>query len=171
MIRKLAFIFLFIILGAIGYLGYSIFTELQEKQAVQERIVHLPAFSAVSLEGQTVQSEDIAASRPIILTYFNTGCNFCRAEITSMRKHQKLQKVVNIYLVSDEPSNILRKFASEFQLDSLNTIQVLQDPSEKVKELFGVKGVPSTFVYDQKGKLVKNFQGETRAEVLYKLIR
>ena len=171
MIRKLAFVFLFIILGAIGYLGYSIFTELQEKQAVQERIAHFPEFSTVNLKGETVQSKSIASNRPLILTYFNTGCDFCRAEITSMRKHQKLQEEANIYLVSDEPSKILQDFSSEFQLDILQTVRVLQDTSRKVKELFGVKGVPSTFVYDEKGKLLKNFQGETKAQVLYDLIK
>lgn len=169
--RKLAFIFLFIVLGAIGYLGFSIYDELQQKQAVKKRIAELPKFSAVNLEGETIQSHKLTGRTPLILTYFNTGCDFCRAEITSMRKHQGLQEKTDIYLVSDESSKVLRKFVSEFQLDSLQTIQVLQDTSRKVKELFGVKGVPSTFIYDRDGKLLKNFQGETKAEVLYELVQ
>lgn len=171
MIRKLAFIFLFIVLGTIGLLGYSIFTELKEKQAVSERIAMLPAFSAINFEDETVQSESIASARPVILTYFNTGCDFCQAEISSIRKHKKLHQKADIYLISDESKAGLKQFAKDFKLDSLQAIQVLHDSNKQVKELFGITGVPTSFVYNNENKLVKSFKGETKAEVLYELVK
>lgn len=167
----MALIFLFLVLAAIGYLGFSIFDQLQEKQAVKERIATLPEFSVVGLDGKTVQSNKAALQVPLILTYFSTHCEFCRAEISSMKQHQALQEETNIFLVSDEPSGMLKKFASEFELDSLQSIQVFQDHSKQVKELFGVKGVPSTFVYGRNGNLLQDFQGETKAELLFSTIQ
>jgi peroxiredoxin len=143
---------------------------LQEKQAVKERIAEVPAFTAIGLDGRAIQSDGIIREAPFILTYFNTGCEFCRAEIRSIKSHKSLQERTMIYLISDEPARVLKQFSNEFELDSLQNIQILQDSSRQVKELFGVKGVPNTFVYDEDRKLLKNFKGETKAELLYELI-
>lgn len=171
MIRKLAFIFLFIVLGCIGYLGFSIYENLQAKQAIEKRIATLPEFSLLNLSGETLYPGAKERQIPLILTYFNTGCEFCQAEIRSMQKHQQLQEQVTIYLVSGESLPVLKQFSKEFQLDSLRGIQILHDSEKRIKELFGVKGVPNTFVYGKDGRLLKNFQGETKAEVLYELVR
>jgi peroxiredoxin len=169
--RKLAFIFLLFVVGAIGYLGFSIYDQLQEKQAVKERIAQLPEFSTVDLDGRAIQNDGIIREAPLILTYFNTGCEYCRAEIRSIQNHKSLQERAMIYLISDEPAKVLKQFSSEFELDSLQKIKVLQDSTAEVKELFGVKGVPNTFVYNRDGKLLKSFEGETKAEILYKLVK
>lgn len=169
--RKLAFIFLLLILGAIGYLGFSIYEDLKERQAIEERIAVLPDFSVTGLDGQKVESSNVTGQSPFILTYFNTECQFCRSEIRSMKDHKLLQKNAVIYLVSDESPEILKQFNKEFELDSLQNIKVLQDSARHIKDLFGVRGVPSTFVYGRDAKLLNYYQGETRAEVLYDLIR
>lgn len=171
MIRKLAFIFLLIVLGAIGYLGFSIYDNLQEKQVIEKRIATLPEFSLLNLEGETVHPSVAGVQKPLIITYFNTGCEFCQAEIRSIKKHEELLKEVAIYLISDELLPVLEQFAKKIKLDSLSSIQILHDREKRVKELYGVKGVPNTFVYGENGDLLKNFQGETKAEVLYELIK
>ncbi len=171
MIRKLAFVLLILVLGAIGFLGFSIYGQLQEKQAVKERIATLPEFSVVGLDGETVRSNDAAGQSPLVLTYFNTGCKFCKAEIRSMQQHKNLREISNIYLVSDEQPVVLKRFAKDFKLDSLKTVRVLYDSSKQVKKLFGIRGVPTTFVYNEDDKLLKSFKGETKAELVYELVK
>jgi len=160
---------MFIVFGAIGYLGFSIYTQLREKQEIEKRIAILPEFSAADLEGNIVNTEGIKNSS-LVFTYFNTGCEFCKAGIRSMKEHELLQQSAFIWLVSDEPKNVLKEFAKAFELDSLQSMMVLHDSTREIKELFAVKGVPNIFVY-QSGKLLKNFKGETKAEVLYELIK
>ncbi|WP_138432188.1 peroxiredoxin family protein [Fodinibius saliphilus] len=169
--RKIALAFLLLVMGAIGYLGFSIYEELEQKQRVKERISQLPSFSLATLGGKTIHSEKNSGQIPVIITYFNTECEYCRAEINSMKGHQALQEKAHIYLVSNEPLEKLEAFSSSFGLDSLSAIQILRDTQGEVKELFGVKGVPNTFVYDEDRKLLKNFKGETKAEVLYGSVR
>ena len=172
MIRKLAFILLAIVLAAIGFLGYSIYDRLEEEQAITERIASLPEFSAVTLDGEMIQMPGAAKGSPLILTYINTDCKFCRAEIQSIRRHKDLQEKSTIYLVSDEPTSVLKHFAEDAELDSLRNILVLQDSDQQIKRIFGIVGVPSTFVYGIDGTLLQSFKGETKAEVLYdELIR
>jgi|GEM_PF-1029541 len=170
MIRKLAFLLLLIVLGCVGYLVFSIYENLQEKQAIEKRIATLPEFSLSNLDGEQVQAGNEARQTPLIITYFNTGCEFCKAEIRSMQQHQQLQEQVAIYLISDESLSMLEQFSEEFQLGLLQSIQILHDREKQIKELFGVRGVPNTFVYGKNDSLLKNFQGETKAEVLYKLV-
>lgn len=172
MIRKLAFILLVIVLAAIGFLGYSIYDRLKEKQAIAERIASLPEFSAVTLNGEMIQTPGAARGAPLILTYFNTSCEFCRAEIQSIQRHKGLREKSTVYLVSDESTSVLKHFAEDAELDSLRNILVLQDSDQQVKRIFGIAGVPSTFVYGVDGTLLQSFKGETKAEVLYdELIR
>lgn len=168
--RKIVFIILLVVLAMISYLGFSIYEQLQEKQAVEERIAALPQFLVADLNGNEFSSENVKRAS-LILTYFNTGCEFCKAEIRGMKEHELLQQSTSIWLVSDEPKNILKEFAATFELDSLQSIQVLRDKNQEVRKMFGVKGVPNTFVYSENGKLLKSFKGETKAEVLYKLIK
>lgn len=170
MIRKLAFILLLIALGLIGYFGFSIYEDLQRKQAIEKRIATLPEFTMETLEGE-IKRVDGSLSKPLILTYFDTDCHFCQAEIRSMRGHAPLQKQAVVYLVSDEHIDSLRAFAHAFELDSLQSITVFHDVNGKVRKLFGVPGVPNTFVYNTTGKLLANFKGETKAEIMYQLVK
>lgn len=169
--RKFAFTLLLVVLAAIGFLGYSIYDRLEEKQAVEKRIATLPEFELVTLEGQSVNSNETAAQKFLVLTYFNTGCEFCQAEIRSMQQYRDLQEKSNIYLISDESPNVLKQFVKEFELDSVQNMEVYWDSSRAVKGIFGITGVPSTFIYDADGRLVKSFKGETKAEVLYALVK
>ncbi len=170
MIRKLAFIFLLIVLGLIGYLGFSIYEDLQKQQAIEKRISELPEFIITALDGE-VKTVNGSLTKPLILTYFDTDCSYCKAEIRSIREHEQLKKQAMIYLVSNEPMDILRQFTRAFKLDSLKSITIFHDDRGRVKKLFGVTAVPNTFVYNTKGELVKNYKGETKAEALYQLVK
>lgn len=155
--RKLAFTFLMVVLFAIGFLGFFIYGALQQEQLIQERISKLPSFSLATIGGQIVSSQQNSVRIPIIITYFNTECEYCRAEIKSVKGHQALLENAKIYLVSNEPLERLKLFSTSFGLDSLASIQVLRDSRGEIKGLFGVKGVPNTFVYDEKRHLLKKY--------------
>jgi len=170
MMRKLAFVFLFLVVGAICYLGISISKKLQTKQAIQKRIKELPAFSLSNIDGNIFHSIGKKGTRPLIFIYFKTGCHFCQDEIQSIRMHQALQRHSIICLISDQPGDTLKQFTDDFKLDSLKNVQILCDKDGRIKHLFGVHGVPSTFLYATDGHLIKSFKGETDAEVLYQLV-
>src|SRR5699024_6478563 len=118
-----------------------------------------------------VNSSEITKKSAVIITYFSTECPFCRAEIKSMINHELLLDNANIYLISGESIKALNQFAKTFSLDSLQAIQILHDSKSRAKKLFGVNGVPHTFVYGKQGKLLKQFEGETTANLLFGLIK
>jgi peroxiredoxin len=171
MIRKLVFLLIIVVLGFIGYLGDSIYNNWQTRKAVEKRIASLPAFSASCLNGEMKTVGQVPLNRPIVITYFQTWCPFCQDEIQSMANNKKLQKQAAIYLISDQPMDSLVRFRRSFKLDSLQNIHVWRDRNHKVRKLFGIRGIPSTFVYGTDGRLLESYEGETKADVFYQLLK
>ena len=52
--------------------------------------------------------------------------------------------------ISDEESATVQKFLAEQKY----TYPILLDPGRKVTQLFGVEGIPNSFLYGRDGKLV-----------------
>ena len=55
-----------------------------------------------------------------------------------------------ILAISDEEASKVEPFIAEKKY----TYPILLDPGRKVAEAFAVQGIPKTFVFDRKGKLV-----------------
>jgi peroxiredoxin len=55
-----------------------------------------------------------------------------------------------ILAISDEEAGKVEPFIAGRNV----TYPILLDPGRKVNELFGVQGIPKSFVYDRDGKLV-----------------
>jgi peroxiredoxin len=54
-----------------------------------------------------------------------------------------------ILAISDEEMDKVRPFIAEHKV----SYPILLDRSRKVNQLFGIEGIPKTFVYDREGKL------------------
>ncbi|MDX1639402.1 MAG: redoxin domain-containing protein [Balneolaceae bacterium] len=169
--KKLAQIFLILVLVAIGVLGYSISKQLDLEEVIEQRITSLPEFELQTMEGEIWNSNVVADSLALIVNFFNTECPFCNAEIRSIVNHHQLGNVTNVILISDQSLEVLRRFRNNYQLENVTGIRIMRDSTGSVKELFGVKGVPTTFVYSIEKDLISSIKGEIKAEVLYKLVR
>lgn len=166
--RIFAYLVIAGVLGIIGLMGFTIYQKLLKAEEVLARIVELPELEAVELNENS--SNKSISSEPTIISYINTNCRFCLAEIESIRQHPDLLKEARILLISDEPKRRLELFANSFGLDTLS-IELAWDSSGTMKSLYGIKGVPSTFVYGRDQVLIEQFKGETNAEMLYELVK
>jgi peroxiredoxin len=166
--RFLVYIVVAGVLGIVGLMGVTIYQKLLEAEEVLARIGELPELEAVALNKHS--SNQSLSGKPTIISYINTNCRFCLAEIESIRQHPNLLTDARIVLISDEPKRRLELFASSFGLDTLS-IEMFWDSSGTVKSLYGIKGVPSTFVYSGDQQLLEQFYGETNADILYEFLR
>lgn len=165
--KAIAYIMVVIVLSFIGILGFAMYNKMLEAEVVRERIAKLP-YETITAVSQNLA--DSLLSRPVIINYFNTECRFCQAEIRSMQEHVELQTEAKLILVSDEPPNILDSFINRFEIDT-TILHVEWDSDGLIREYFGVRAVPATFVYGTDSLLVNSFKGETKAELLYELIQ
>lgn len=73
-------------------------------------------------------------------------------------------------LVSDEPKRRLQLYAHSIDLDTA-MVEVVWGSAGVIKNLYAVESVPVTFVYGKDSLLIETFKGETKADLLYELIK
>jgi hypothetical protein len=88
----------------------------------------------------------------------------------SIQQHANLLNETKILFISDEPKRRIQLFSKSFGLDTTRA-EVAWDSAGLAKRLFEVEQVPVTFVYSADRSFIKSFKGETKAEVLYDVIK
>jgi len=165
--KTIAYIMVATVLTIIGLLGYSIYQGLEEDKVIRERISVLPELDVRYLNSQVELSK---TPKPIIISYFNSNCRYCKAEITNMQAHPFLKDEAKIILISDEPPPVLENFVEELSIDTTRFL-IAWDQKAKTKELLGVKSVPVNFIYTADSSLTDIKKGEVKAELLYDMIK
>jgi peroxiredoxin len=130
----------------------------------------LPNFKFYTL-GQTLFDKTlITPNTPVVIIYFNTDCDHCHEEAKLIITHIKQFKNAPIIMVS--PNNIadIKSFAKENGLKKYPQIIVLQDKNYQSINYFGNAPFPSTYIYNQKHKLVKEYHGEVKIEAITKYL-
>ena len=92
-----------------------------------------------------------------IINYWATWCGPCIKEMPEIENAQKkLSQIYNFVLVSDENMEKILDFTTSREFD-LNFFK-----SKKSNEIVGVYSLPTSFVYDEKGKKIKTIVGVTK---------
>jgi thiol-disulfide isomerase/thioredoxin len=118
---------------------------------------------------------DVAQGKPAVIHFFASWCTACRDEFPRLRETLLGLRArgVSVALVAvDRPEDREKAEAMlrEFGLDALPALLLDAPDPEPVAQAVGQPSwdgtLPSTFVFDAKGKLVHGFVGATRvAEV------
>ena len=123
----------------------------------------LIAILALSL-GPTAHSSltslDLARYRGqvVVVDFWASWCKPCRQSIpwlNGLRERYGSQGLTIIGVNLDAEHGDAEKFLREVPI----AFDVLYDPQGKLAEQFGVQGMPSTFVFDRDGKLVRTLLG------------
>ena len=88
----------------------------------------------------------------VLVNFWATWCPPCRKEMPDMDalyKRFKSQDFV-VLAISDEDAPKVKGFIDARPV----SYPVLLDPGRKVNDLFGVEGIPKSFVFDRNGKMV-----------------
>ena len=158
MIRTLIFFVLMIALGCS--------TSKKEEQSS----VDLSKVKLTDLNGQPVSLSD-AEGKVVFLNFWATWCRPCLEEMPSiMRFREQLSgKDIVFYFASDEESERIEGFLENREFEG-NFVRV-ENP-----EALGIQALPTTFIYDQTGKLVyseigyKNWDEPTAQELVTKYL-
>lgn len=128
----------------------------------------LPSFTATDLDGNLFSNSDLKNNRPIVLTYFNSGCDFCQQEAKNIRENIRLLNDVLLLLVSSEPPDAISNFAQQNDLIQCDNVVFLHDVNSKVASLFGVSTIPTTLIYNKDLQLMKIHKGPIKAPLILK---
>src|SRR4030042_2789397 len=110
-----------------------------------------PDFSLKDLNGKKVELKKIRG-KIVFLNFWATWCSPCKEEMPSMEVLHQQFKEKNFVLITVSvdygSQNIVKEFINKHQY----TFSVLLDPDGETLGLFEVKGIPTTYLIDKKGR-------------------
>ncbi len=126
----------------------------------------LPKFSLSDvMSGKKVKS-DAFKGKVLLITFFATWCPPCRQEVPSLIKLQKKYKLKNFsvlgFSVDEAGPGVVKKMIEK---DKIN-YPVVMVGNTTLQDFGGVAGLPTTFLFDKKGKFIKRYMGYTSYQKL-----
>jgi len=150
----------------------SPFTEMEIARVKGEP--EAPDFSLQTPEGWTVTLSAFRG-QVVLLNFWATWCPPCREEMPSIQRlHRKLadQGLVVLAVDVDESHRLVAKFMKDFGL----SFPALLDAGSEVSSRYGVRGLPTTWLVDRRGRLVggavgpRNWAGPAAQAVIRPLL-
>lgn len=122
----------------------------------------LPDLTITKLDNSQVRVKDLQGRN--ILVLFQPDCDHCQRETKEIRAHLAAFKDYTLYFVSNYPADQLRKFAQDYQLAFEPNVVFATATLEGILNTLGPQPSPSVYIYDEQGRLVNKFLGETKIE-------
>ncbi|WBX76112.1 TlpA disulfide reductase family protein [Tenacibaculum ovolyticum] len=160
---------LFIFLGLSSYIILAINNKKTSKIKIAERIGIMPDFKLNALGGGLIDKDFLEGKKALII-FYSIDCDFCEAEAVQLKNNITFLKDVNVIMISSNEKKDIEKFKKDFQLDT-SGFYFCQDKEEVLMKKFGIQGNPITFIYDDKGILLKRINGSTHFKNIKKYLK
>jgi peroxiredoxin len=129
-----------------------------------------PAFALPDLEGNTVRNTDFQG-KVVLLNFWATWCPPCRDEVPDFVRLQSKYRDQGLAIVGlsldQGGARDVRPFVDEYDVN----YTMLLAGEKTADEYGGILGVPTTFVLDRNGTIVKRFVGRVSSEAFEEAIR
>jgi thiol-disulfide isomerase/thioredoxin/outer membrane lipoprotein-sorting protein len=114
-----------------------------------------PDFELKTLEGDRVHLSELRG-HPVLLSFWASWCGPCRRELPGVAKvSEDFKDKLLVFGVNDEGKGVARQYLAKANLP----IATLDDSGLKVHRLYRVRAIPSVFLIDGDGKVVRFFRG------------
>ncbi|HJL75314.1 MAG TPA: TlpA disulfide reductase family protein [Candidatus Marinimicrobia bacterium] len=138
--------------------------------------VSAPEFTLATTSGDLIKMSDMKG-KVVLLTFWGTWCGPCRAEIPEFKNlHNKYNKdgleIVGITLTSGPPQRI-QSFADQWKIEYLLLTDISANETQIALRDYGnatnspITGIPTTFLIDRNGYIVKRYLGPRSEKIFY----
>jgi len=128
-----------------------------------------PSFACTLNTGQEVSLRDFRG-KTLVLNFWATWCPPCRQEIPELNSfysnHQ--DEIAFLSVEVQEPRQEVEAFIKENKI--LYPVIIDSEQKKPLSELYQISVIPTTFIIDPQGKIIKKITGATSAETLEKLV-
>jgi thiol-disulfide isomerase/thioredoxin len=118
--------------------------------------VQLPSFSIKDINGNIVNMQNLKGKK-LFVNLWASWCPPCKREMPSIEKlYQTVDsnKVRFVLISFDDQFDLAKKYVTSKKLKL-----PIYYPTENPPALFNVQGIPATFIFDEKGELIKQIEG------------
>jgi len=152
------------VIVGVGLLALLAFAFLSPSGGRPQQGQPAPDFTLVSLDGFEISPSDLQG-QVVVLNFWASWCTPCRQEAPALQavwETYKGQGVVFLGVSYKDAEDASRAFVEEFGITYPNGT----DLGGRIGRLYGVTGVPETFIIDAQGKVAWFHMGELQAGVL-----
>lgn len=110
-----------------------------------------PDFSVKSMEGKPIKLSDFRG-KVVLLNFWATWCPPCRTEMPSIEILYQRYKPTDFQILAvsvQEELSVVKTFLAQ----NSYSFPIALDPNGEAAQLYGIRGIPTTFIIDQKGTL------------------
>jgi len=122
-----------------------------QQQSTKE-IKRLPSFIIEDINGNVININSFKGKK-VFVNLWASWCPPCREEIPSiesLKNKVSSEKAVFVMLSLDKHFDDAKKFKAS------NNMQLpVYYPASELPELFNIQGIPATFIFNEKGELIK----------------
>jgi len=120
--------------------------------------IQVPNFVFADMNGKEVSLSD-HRGKVVLLNVWATWCPPCRQEMPSMQRLYEKFKGESFEILAVSIDSEGREAVAPFMREMNLTFPALLDPRETIMSLYGITGVPESFIIDKDGILVKKIIG------------
>jgi thiol-disulfide isomerase/thioredoxin len=142
---------LFAVCGLMGWIGYQKHLKPVQPLRVNEDL------SLIHMEDENGFSHSLATGEFTVLLVFNSTCGPCRRTAPSWAEWLSSDPPANVYAVSNEPLEVAKRFAEDFNLD----VEVRHVPwrrTDRAAALYA-QGVPAAVLLTPDGRVLSRILG------------
>ncbi|WP_369900403.1 thiol-disulfide oxidoreductase ResA [Bacillus manliponensis] len=148
-----------ILVVAIGFTLYQGVFKDKEKAQIGEEA---PNFAVTDLNGNEIELKDLRG-KGVFLNFWGTWCKPCEKEMPYMNElypEYKEKGVEILALDADETELAVKNFVARYDLQ----FPVAIDKGQEILKTYNVTPLPTSFLIDKDGKIVKKITGSLTKE-------
>jgi len=157
---QLLFTILFVVIACvflIVFLREEKDSTLKTTKPIQPGL-EVPNFTFPDINGKEISLSD-HRGKVVLVNVWATWCPPCRREMPSMQRLYDELKGENFEILAVSIDSEGREAVAPFMEKMNLTFPALLDPGETIRPLYGITGVPESFIIDKDGVLVEKIIG------------
>lgn len=164
-----------ILAGLVLFVIFQQFYKTDEPQAIEaskattgiDAGMIAPSFTLKNLAGEEVNLKDFSGKK-VMLNFWATWCPPCKEEMPAMEEfYKENSNEIEILAVNLDPQNDVEGFVREKEL----TFPILLDQAGSTQQTYSIISIPTTFIIDENGLILKKHIGSMTYEQMQELMK